>query len=221
MTSRDFWASMLRWLRPCWRGIQLLYKKTKTESSEKLIEKWPNCNWCSWRSSHLCRLLVSASQDGKLIIWDSYTTNKVSPASCELNDVMVVSSWSWFHFRLAHNIEAVLPSTWKYCSCCCIYNSSFAFECFVWYFCILKTIYRMQRLHAQFQLPRLCSCNSLIGNMDLQSRYAWTSCVRTVCVETFLITTTKYKVVYSILILLEFKILHWSEVGNYCRQRVM
>uniref|UniRef100_A0A3B3UUC6 Guanine nucleotide-binding protein G(I)/G(S)/G(T) subunit beta-1-like n=2 Tax=Poecilia TaxID=8080 RepID=A0A3B3UUC6_9TELE len=24
------------------------------------------------------RLLVSASQDGKLIIWDSYTTNKVS-----------------------------------------------------------------------------------------------------------------------------------------------
>lgn len=26
----------------------------------------------------LCnRLLVSASQDGKLIIWDSYTTNKV------------------------------------------------------------------------------------------------------------------------------------------------
>lgn len=26
------------------------------------------------------RLLVSASQDGKLIVWDSYTTNKVSPA---------------------------------------------------------------------------------------------------------------------------------------------
>lgn len=24
------------------------------------------------------RLLVSASQDGKLIVWDSYTTNKVS-----------------------------------------------------------------------------------------------------------------------------------------------
>lgn len=30
-------------------------------------------------SCHICfiRLLVSASQDGKLIIWDSYTTNKV------------------------------------------------------------------------------------------------------------------------------------------------
>lgn len=27
-----------------------------------------------------CRLLVSASQDGKLIIWDSYTTNKVGPS---------------------------------------------------------------------------------------------------------------------------------------------
>lgn len=26
------------------------------------------------------RLLVSASQDGKLIIWDSYTTNKVKLA---------------------------------------------------------------------------------------------------------------------------------------------
>lgn len=25
----------------------------------------------------VCRLLVSASQDGKLIVWDSYTTNKV------------------------------------------------------------------------------------------------------------------------------------------------
>lgn len=28
-------------------------------------------------SCFLSRLLVSASQDGKLIIWDSYTTNKV------------------------------------------------------------------------------------------------------------------------------------------------
>lgn len=26
---------------------------------------------------NVSRLLVSASQDGKLIIWDSYTTNKV------------------------------------------------------------------------------------------------------------------------------------------------
>lgn len=31
-------------------------------------------------SCFLSRLLVSASQDGKLIIWDSYTTNKVRPA---------------------------------------------------------------------------------------------------------------------------------------------
>lgn len=29
---------------------------------------------------HSRRLLVSASQDGKLIIWDSYTTNKVGAA---------------------------------------------------------------------------------------------------------------------------------------------
>lgn len=28
-----------------------------------------------------CRLLVSASQDGKLIVWDSYTTNKVTSAT--------------------------------------------------------------------------------------------------------------------------------------------
>lgn len=28
--------------------------------------------------SPLPRLLVSASQDGKLIVWDTYTTNKVS-----------------------------------------------------------------------------------------------------------------------------------------------
>lgn len=28
-------------------------------------------------SAFVPRLLVSASQDGKLIIWDSYTTNKV------------------------------------------------------------------------------------------------------------------------------------------------
>lgn len=38
-------------------------------------------NKCSQMSSYVCRLLVSASQDGKLIIWDSYTTNKVSLAS--------------------------------------------------------------------------------------------------------------------------------------------
>ena len=35
-------------------------------------------NSCPWSSYFLSRrLLVSASQDGKLIIWDSYTTNKV------------------------------------------------------------------------------------------------------------------------------------------------
>lgn len=33
------------------------------------------------------RLLVSASQDGKLIIWDSYTTNKV--------DVVPEAGWGW------------------------------------------------------------------------------------------------------------------------------
>lgn len=36
------------------------------------------CNHCC-SFFFFCRLLVSASQDGKLIIWDSYTTNKVSP----------------------------------------------------------------------------------------------------------------------------------------------
>lgn len=36
-------------------------------------------------SFSVCRLLVSASQDGKLIIWDSYTTNKVSPSSRKPN----------------------------------------------------------------------------------------------------------------------------------------
>lgn len=33
------------------------------------------------------RLLVSASQDGKLIIWDSYTTNKV--------EVVPEAGWDW------------------------------------------------------------------------------------------------------------------------------
>lgn len=34
---------------------------------------------CSAVCLRLFRLLVSASQDGKLIVWDSYTTNKVKP----------------------------------------------------------------------------------------------------------------------------------------------
>jgi len=42
--------------------------------------------WCGWAKEMefafsivvLCRNLVSASQDGKLIVWDGYTTNKVS-----------------------------------------------------------------------------------------------------------------------------------------------
>lgn len=33
------------------------------------------------------RLLVSASQDGKLIIWDSYTTNKV--------EIVPEAGWGW------------------------------------------------------------------------------------------------------------------------------
>ncbi|XP_035509529.1 guanine nucleotide-binding protein subunit beta-4-like [Morone saxatilis] len=33
------------------------------------------------------RLLVSASQDGKLIIWDSYTTNKSGDTTCALWDI--------------------------------------------------------------------------------------------------------------------------------------
>lgn len=40
----------------------------------------------------LPRLLVSASQDGKLIIWDSYTTNKVRPADPLLCDSVVKAS---------------------------------------------------------------------------------------------------------------------------------
>lgn len=41
----------------------------------------------------LHRLLVSASQDGKLIIWDSYTTNKVGVVFCQINDhVMFTAS---------------------------------------------------------------------------------------------------------------------------------
>uniref|UniRef100_A0A6G1RQJ5 G protein subunit beta 1 n=1 Tax=Hypotaenidia okinawae TaxID=2861861 RepID=A0A6G1RQJ5_9GRUI len=35
------------------------------------------------------RLLVSASQDGKLIIWDSYTTNKVRPTVVLLGNASV------------------------------------------------------------------------------------------------------------------------------------
>lgn len=38
----------------------------------------------------LCRLLVSASQDGKLIIWDSYTTNKVSLISCNCGTFLIL-----------------------------------------------------------------------------------------------------------------------------------
>lgn len=40
----------------------------------------------------LPRLLVSASQDGKLIIWDSYTTNKVRPADPLLCNSVVKAS---------------------------------------------------------------------------------------------------------------------------------
>lgn len=36
------------------------------------------------------RLLVSASQDGKLIIWDSYTTNKVELFIIRINNSCVV-----------------------------------------------------------------------------------------------------------------------------------
>lgn len=37
------------------------------------------------------RLLVSASQDGKLIIWDSYTTNKVELFIIHINNSCIIS----------------------------------------------------------------------------------------------------------------------------------
>lgn len=40
------------------------------------VHSWACCVVCL----RLFRLLVSASQDGKLIVWDSYTTNKVKSA---------------------------------------------------------------------------------------------------------------------------------------------
>lgn len=40
-------------------------------TTEEDVKGWSIC---------VCRLLVSASQDGKLIVWDSYTTNKVKAA---------------------------------------------------------------------------------------------------------------------------------------------
>lgn len=57
------------------------------------------------KSFSLCRLLVSASQDGKLIIWDSYTTNKVRPMSLVMhwlrhpdsNEVVSPTSDRLFH----------------------------------------------------------------------------------------------------------------------------
>lgn len=41
---------------------------------------WKDHHWVKCLNVCLHRLLVSASQDGKLIVWDSYTTNKVKSA---------------------------------------------------------------------------------------------------------------------------------------------
>lgn len=44
--------------------------------------------WAQLMAVFLSRLLVSASQDGKLIIWDSYTTNKVQlPTICHFKSL--------------------------------------------------------------------------------------------------------------------------------------
>jgi len=40
------------------------------------------------------RLLVSASQDGKLIIWDSYTTNKVKVKTDAMCDCELMVSFN-------------------------------------------------------------------------------------------------------------------------------
>lgn len=41
-----------------------------------MFQIWQS-NAFSYLSTQCCRYLVSASQDGKLIVWDAYTTNKV------------------------------------------------------------------------------------------------------------------------------------------------
>lgn len=42
---------------------------------------------CEFLTHLLNRNLVSASQDGKLIVWDSYTTNKASDCFADVSDV--------------------------------------------------------------------------------------------------------------------------------------
>lgn len=54
----------------------------------------------------LSRLLVSASQDGKLIIWDSYTTNKV-----RVTDVLQIVNCKY------KGRKCYLPGLWLFYFC--------------------------------------------------------------------------------------------------------
>lgn len=89
--------------------------------------------------SHFYRLLVSASQDGKLIIWDSYTTNKVSHVVAGIN-VMVVSVTDW----------SLLLATFKSSNVCCIFkleaSRAFFVPCMLW-FKTLKGYVRIRWSH--------------------------------------------------------------------------
>lgn len=80
-----------------------------------------NCSvvW-AFLSYFFIRLLVSASQDGKLIIWDSYTTNKVkTPYSKELKQCQwpVILVFSFFFLSFLRLEKKVACSLFSFYHC--------------------------------------------------------------------------------------------------------
>lgn len=83
-------------------------------------------------SCFIFRLLVSASQDGKLIIWDSYTTNKVRPADPLLcNSGVNASEGSVAHHHFGSIAFLVLSPNFEFFKAMklCVKNSAVCSVC--------------------------------------------------------------------------------------------
>lgn len=101
----------------------------------------------------LPRLLVSASQDGKLIIWDSYTTNKVRPADPLLcNSVVKASEGSVAHHNFGSIAFLVLNPNFEFSKTIKLYvkNTTVTSVC--------ENVHHKWRTRKDFLLKNLLIC---------------------------------------------------------------
>lgn len=122
-------------------------------------------------SCFLSRLLVSASQDGKLIIWDSYTTNKVRPAGPLLcNSTVSASEGSVTHHHFGSIAFLVLNPNFEFSRTIELYvkNTAVSSAC--------ENVHHTWRTRKDFIPKNVLVCFDTAEKWLAESRQRWAHC---------------------------------------------